>query len=248
MQRRERIPYAELPEMLYNVRYEIASSEMMESRMGDVEAGIRKEFAHEDKDDNDVITVKQCEVALQRCKFVNLTPFQIHILIGMSDCDGDGFVPYKQFAKICADYIEVEYNFDAMCKKQNIYKMIKKEEPVKHPVTKDLDIYELFRTFKKYDRNQNGVLEFSEYTQCLSESPNLNLTKQEIVTLAMSADLNGDGRIDFEEFMKHYTDFLDMIEFNNHLSEQYQNVLQSEALKAKENEGDAVDPAAEEAA
>ena len=37
-------------------------------------------------------------------------------------------VPYKQFAKVCADYIEVEFNFDAMCKKQNIYKMIKKDE------------------------------------------------------------------------------------------------------------------------
>lgn len=48
MQRREKIPYAELPEMLYNVRYEIASSEMMESRMGDIELNIRKEFAHED--------------------------------------------------------------------------------------------------------------------------------------------------------------------------------------------------------
>lgn len=53
----------------------------------------------------------------------------------------------------------------------------------------------------------------------------------------MSADLNGDGHIDFEEFMKHYTDFLDMIEFNTHLSEQYQNVLQAEALKQKQSEG-----------
>ena len=54
----------------------------------------------------------------------------------------------------------------------------------------------------------------------------------------MSADLNGDGRIDFEEFMKHYTDFLDMIEFNRHLSEQYQNVLQAEAIKHKEEVGE----------
>lgn len=42
--------------------------------------------------------------------------------------------------------------------------MIKKDEPVKHPVTEDLDVIELFRTFKKYDRNMNGTLEFSEYT------------------------------------------------------------------------------------
>lgn len=132
-----------------------------------------------------------------------------------------------------------------MCKKQNIFKMVKKDEPVRHPVTQDLDVIELFRTFKKYDRNMNGTLEFSEYTQCLSECPNINLTKSEIVTLAMSADLNGDGKIDFEEFMKHYTDFLDMIEFNRHLSEQYQNVLQAEAIKHKEEVGDAEVPATE---
>lgn len=50
-----------------------------------------------------------------------------------------------------------------------------------------------------------------EYTQCLSEAPNMNLTKQEIITLALSADMNGDGKIDFEEFMKHYSTTLDMI-------------------------------------
>ena len=69
------IKYAEFPDMLYNVRYEIAVSEMMESRMTELEAKIRSEFLKEDKDDNSQITVKQCERALQRCKFVNLTPF-----------------------------------------------------------------------------------------------------------------------------------------------------------------------------
>ena len=121
-------------------------------------------------------------------------------------------VPYQQFAKICHEYIETEFNFDAMCKKQNVYKMIRKDdEVITHPAGEGLDLLELFRTFKKYDRNMNGLLEFSEYTQCLSESPHLDLNKNEIVTLAMVADINNDGQIDFEEFTKHYVDFLDMI-------------------------------------
>jgi len=36
-----------------------------------------------------------------------------------------------------------------------------------------MDKIELFRTFKKYDRNMNGTLDFSEYTQCLTECPDI---------------------------------------------------------------------------
>ena len=51
------IKYTEFPDMLYNVRYEIAVSEMMESRMCELEAKIRMEFAHDDTDDSGEITV-----------------------------------------------------------------------------------------------------------------------------------------------------------------------------------------------
>ena len=62
---------------------------------------------------------------------------------------------------------------------------------------------EMFKLFKKFDRNQNGFLEIYEYIQCLRES-DLDLSDHEIITLGLSADINGDGRIDYEEFMKHF--------------------------------------------
>ena len=89
-----------------------------------------------------------------------------------------------------------------------------KKDAVIHPAAKDLDKIELFRTFKKYDRNMNGTLDFSEYTQCLTECPDIDLSKSEIVTVAMAADLNGDGEVDFEEFMKHFPNVLNLIEYN----------------------------------
>mgnify|MGYP000191349602 FL=1 len=73
---------------------------------------------------------------------------------------------------------------------------------------------ELFRTFKKYDRNQNGTLEFPEYTLCLQECGGLNLSKPEIITMALQADTDGSASVDFEEFMKHFNSVLDMIHFN----------------------------------
>jgi hypothetical protein len=45
LQKSDRIKYSEFPDMLYNVRYEIASSEMMEQNMGGLEMLIRREFA-----------------------------------------------------------------------------------------------------------------------------------------------------------------------------------------------------------
>lgn len=57
LQKNDRIKYSEFPDMLYNVRYEIAVSEMMESNMSKIEMAILKEFSHEDTDDTGEITV-----------------------------------------------------------------------------------------------------------------------------------------------------------------------------------------------
>jgi len=58
LQKNQVIKYSELPDMLYNVRFEIASSEIMESSMGDLEIRILKEFSKFDKDDTKIINVK----------------------------------------------------------------------------------------------------------------------------------------------------------------------------------------------
>lgn len=41
---------------------------------------------------------------------------------------------------------------------------------LQHEKTVNFDPIEMFRTFQKYDRNQNGFLDFGEYMQVLEES------------------------------------------------------------------------------
>lgn len=61
--------------MLYSVRYEIAVSEMMDYNMDQVEEYIISEFVKEDPGFTGSIAVQDCNVALKRCKWLNLTPF-----------------------------------------------------------------------------------------------------------------------------------------------------------------------------
>lgn len=61
LQKNEMIKYSDFPDMLYNVRYEIAMSEMMDNNMNDLEMYINGEFAKYDHDDTGIIDVQDCQ-------------------------------------------------------------------------------------------------------------------------------------------------------------------------------------------
>ncbi len=76
---------------------------------------------------------------------------------------------------------------------------------------------DLFRVFREFDENDKGFLEPLEYIQCLSSFIPLGLKDSEILTLALCADIDGTGRIDYQEFMKHFERKLRWVKFNNEL-------------------------------
>lgn len=49
----------------------------------------------------------------------------------------------------------------------------------------------------------------------------------EIITLALSADINGDQRIDYEELMLYFHDILKMTRYHAHLHEFNKNYKNS---------------------
>ena len=44
----------------------------------------------------------------------------------------------------------------------------------------------------------------------------------EKITMTLAADLNGDGEIDFQEFIKHFCDALNAMSFERKLSEAFE--------------------------
>ena len=57
----------------------------------------------------------------------------------------------------------------------------------------------------------------------------------------MMADTNGDGCIDFEEFMKHFSDILDMIQYQRSLQDVYDQVRAEELARLKLGKGEDLD-------
>jgi hypothetical protein len=100
----------------------------MDSQIDELEALILKEFIQEDLHHSGEINVRQAEKALHRCKALNLTPFQIHTLLGLSDCDKHSNFDYKEFAKVCVDFINDQMKFSVLVKKSEIFNNMKKPE------------------------------------------------------------------------------------------------------------------------
>ena len=57
--------------------------------------------------------------------------------------------------------------------------------------------------------------------QCLDEC-GLPMNPAEKITMTLAADLNGDGEIDFQEFIKHFCDALNAMSFERKLSEAFE--------------------------
>lgn len=57
---------------------------------------------------------------LLKSKKVNLTPFQIHMLIGLSDPDVHGMVSYKEFSFKCRDMINELFSMKSLSEKASL--------------------------------------------------------------------------------------------------------------------------------
>jgi Ca2+-binding EF-hand superfamily protein len=129
----------------------------------------------------------------------------------MSNPSPMGEVNYHEFAIKCKAYIDELFSMKSITEKAELIESKQFQAPEKIDEI-HLTSLEMFEMFKKYDRNLNGFLEIHEYIQCLKDSK-IDLSVGQIIALGMSADVNGDERIDYEEFMKHFSDCLKMVRF-----------------------------------
>lgn len=176
--------------------------------------------------------------SLQRVLFEDkklvLTPFQINVLLGYSKPNAAGLVEYAVFAKKCHHLIDSMFTIEAMRRKAQFVQLgtFRRDQ-----VTMDeYNDIELFKVFRNFDENQNGFLELGEYAECISRFEQLHLSDNEILTLSLACDVNGDGRIDYQEFMKHFKDLVYLIKFHHELQTMFDE--EQKAMADKESHGD----------
>ncbi|VDO05778.1 unnamed protein product [Rodentolepis nana] len=61
-------------------------------------------------------------------------------------------------------------------------------------------LLEYFETFTLFDRNQDGLITIDELENFM-QSLGVNLSKKELLEMMKEGDVNGDGAIDFKEFI-----------------------------------------------
>ena len=127
---------------------------------------------------------------------------------GLFDKDRDGSITTKELGTVMrnlgANPTKVELN--AMIKevdenddgtidfKEFLYLMVRK--------MKDTDTEEeLLEAFKVFDRDSNGYITSHELRHVMSKLGE-NLTPEDLEQMIKEADIDGDGQIDYEEFVR----------------------------------------------
>lgn len=152
---------------------------------------------------------------LLECNYVLLTPLQINILCGLANPSGsDGLtVEYEVFATKVKAFVENMMTVDVMRRKAQLIQLgsFKPEKEISKYEINELDLFKVFRDF---DENRNHFLELWEYKQCLAGSLGMFLTPQEMVTLTLLADVDNNGKIDYQELMKHFEELYVMVKYH----------------------------------
>ncbi|XP_075507643.1 uncharacterized protein LOC142544485 [Primulina tabacum] len=141
-------------------------------------AELHEAFKFFDADGNGSITVEELGSVLNRfCQ--NPTVEELQDMIREVDSDGNGTIEFPEFVK-------------HMTEKMNAAELIFQET----------DADQMREAFELFDEDQNGFISADELRQVMIRFGEAFITDEDIDQLIKQADLDGDGQINYEEFVK----------------------------------------------
>ena len=142
----------------------------------DNEEAIRDSFAMYDKDGNGSISLVELREVLRNLG-EKVTNDEINQIIQIADTDGDGEIDYKEFVDLIKDVMK-----------------IKGEQGNQ----------DMRRAFAIFDQDGNGSISASELKTVLDRI-GIQMTDSEIANTIQEADTDGDGEVDYNEFVNVVT-------------------------------------------
>lgn len=197
----DEIEYGNFANDLYDVRFDLARSRIMDiniKKLGDdffTSAGF-------EVDENGWMPIENVRKIITDSKQLTLTPCEINLILGLANHNEDGKIEIAHFQGLFARVVTNMFGIDARRRKAILVQSGQfRPSQVSMPEYQDL---ELFRVLREFDENDKGFLEPLEFMNCLEQFTPLRLQESEILTIALSSDIDGTGRIDYQEFMKYF--------------------------------------------
>lgn len=158
----------------------------MNDRLSDPK--LKMAFSTFDKDDDGRIEENEFSLAMKELGF-EMTFAEIKLLMKGVDADRNGFIDFFEFCTMVAMFDEVQ----------------EKEESTM--AEEALKIY-----FRAFDEDGNGYISHTELRQVMA-SLGVEVTAHQIDSWIQKADVDGDGRVNYEEFfmLKELTELKEAI-------------------------------------
>ena len=144
---------------------------------------LKGEFLALDENGDGTIQTRELGKVLREVKDkLKMTEKDIQRILYEFDADGSGTIEVNEFLLAMANKKDRDKIIKALTNRSTIRKQ-----------------------FIKYDKDKNGVITRDEFKKCLENTTKTKLTKEQIDRVMKNADKNGDGRIDYDEFIAAMT-------------------------------------------
>ena len=213
---------------IFEVRFLTMKNTIIESQANDLEKylyEICREEEHRLKEQRSDESYMQTSTMLPLRNIINmmiasprLSLNRLQVVVIASEAEVvDGLVDYSKFIPIAAKTIEIMYEPHALKQRAElIEKTDLTPETLLEGVSPEVFKRRLLTLFKSCDTDKSGYLDMKEFKLCL-ESLDLKLTPSEIQALMASADADGNGTVDFEEFAEFCAHNLMHLEREKHI-------------------------------
>ena len=144
---------------------------------------LKQEFLALDENGDGTISTGELEKLIREVKSkLSLSEKDITKIIYDFDLDGSGTIDINEFLVAMATKKDRDVLIKAFTNRSAIRKQ-----------------------FVKFDKNKDGFISTKEFKTCLEKTTKTKLTQEQIEKIMRNSDKNGDGRIDYDEFISAMT-------------------------------------------